>query len=107
MLGRHRTVVLGALLMTAGHFFMAFERSFLLALALLARTAPASVSALMIGAYYLSVFVGSLVSGRLGVLYEQIPLHQFWMLHAAIVGSGGIVVLLSRRWLVRALEPAG
>jgi POT family proton-dependent oligopeptide transporter len=35
ILGRSRAVVLGALLMTAGHFCMAFEQSFLLALLLL------------------------------------------------------------------------
>jgi len=35
LLGRRRTVALGALLMTIGHFCMAFERSFLIALALL------------------------------------------------------------------------
>lgn len=35
VLGQRRTVVLGALLMTAGHILMAFEASFLIALALL------------------------------------------------------------------------
>lgn len=35
VLGRRRAVVIGALLMTAGHFCMAFERSFLVALLLL------------------------------------------------------------------------
>ncbi|HEY5290664.1 MAG TPA: oligopeptide:H+ symporter, partial [Caulobacteraceae bacterium] len=35
VLGRARTVILGGLLMTAGHFCMAFDQSFLLALVLL------------------------------------------------------------------------
>src|SRR3954469_7711165 len=35
VLGRGRTVALGALLMTAGHFCMAFDQSFLLAMLLL------------------------------------------------------------------------
>lgn len=35
VLGRRRTVALGALLMTAGHFCMAFDRSFVIALVLL------------------------------------------------------------------------
>jgi POT family proton-dependent oligopeptide transporter len=35
LLGRRRTVALGALLMTAGHFCMAFDQSFLLAMAFL------------------------------------------------------------------------
>jgi len=75
-------------------------------LALFARTAPASISALMIGVYYLSVFGGSIVSGRLGVLYERIDPQAFWLLHAAIVSSGGLLILLFARPLRRELAPA-
>jgi POT family proton-dependent oligopeptide transporter len=67
--------------------------------ALFVRTAPASVSALMLGVYYLSVFSGSLVSGRLGVFYERLDPQQFWMLHAAIVATGGCLILLFSRRL--------
>lgn len=64
------------------------------AIGLFARAAPAAVNALMIGVYSLSVFVGSMVSGRLGVLYERLEPQQFWLLHAAITISGGMLILV-------------
>jgi POT family proton-dependent oligopeptide transporter len=63
-------------------------------LALFSRAAPRSVAATMIGVYNLSVFLGSTISGRLGSLYETLPASQFWALHAALVGLGGVIMLL-------------
>jgi proton-dependent oligopeptide transporter, POT family len=71
--------------------------------ALFVRAAPASVSAVMLGVYYLSIFGGSLASGRLGVFYERLDPPQFWMLHAAIVVAGGCVILLCSGALRREL----
>ena len=62
--------------------------------ALVSRAAPRSVNATMIGAASLSVFLGSTISGRLGSLYEVLPASQFWTLHAALVGLGGVVFLI-------------
>jgi POT family proton-dependent oligopeptide transporter len=73
--------------------------------AFFSRSAPATVNAMMIGVYYLSAFIGSTVSGRLGGLYECLPATEFWLLHAAIVIAGGLLLLLLgsrlRRELVR------
>ena len=74
------------------------------AMALFARAAPPSVNAQMIGVYYLSIFGGSLLSGRLGVLYERIEPQAFWLLHAAIAGAGGLLLLLVGNWLSRQLR---
>ena len=62
--------------------------------ALYSRAAPRSVNATMMGVNYLSVFLGSVISGRLGGLYEKLDPAQFWTLHAAIVCAGGGVILL-------------
>jgi proton-dependent oligopeptide transporter, POT family len=56
--------------------------------------APASVNFMMIGIYYLSVFVGSTVSGRLGIIYERLSPVNFWLLHAGLVCLAGIVFIL-------------
>jgi POT family proton-dependent oligopeptide transporter len=64
------------------------------AVAVISRMAPTAVNALMIGVYYLTLFVGSTISGRLGGLYERLSTADFWLLHAAIVGMGGITFLL-------------
>jgi proton-dependent oligopeptide transporter, POT family len=61
--------------------------------ALVSRAAPDKINATMIGGYSLAVFAGSVVSGRLGSLYERWPASEFWLLHAALVSLGGVLVL--------------
>ena len=58
---------------------------------------------MMIGVYFLSIFVGSTISGRLGALYEQLSPLNFWLLHAVIVCAGGSLILLFARPLRREL----
>ncbi len=53
--------------------------------------APKPVNAMMVGVYYLSIFAGSLISGRLGGLYESLSPTAFWGLHAAIVAGAGVI----------------
>jgi len=75
------------------------------AIAVFSRTAPTSVNAMMIGVYYLSMFAGSTISGRLGGLYGQLSSAEFWLLHAAIVAAGGLLILLFAPRLRRELTP--
>ncbi len=74
--------------------------------ALFTRAAPARVSATMIGVMTLATFVGSIVSGRLGGLYETLDASRFWLLHAAIVGSAGLIFIVLGARLRRELTPA-
>ena len=53
-----------------------------------------------------TLFAGSIISGRLGGLYERLSSVQFWLLHAAIVAAGGILILLLAPRLRRALIPS-
>jgi POT family proton-dependent oligopeptide transporter len=64
------------------------------AVTLFTRAAPAAVNSTMFGVYTLSIFLGSAVSGRLGALYERYSTSRFWLMHAAIVGTGGLLLLL-------------
>jgi POT family proton-dependent oligopeptide transporter len=64
------------------------------ATALFTRCAPRSVNGLMIGVLSISVTLGSLVSGRLGGLYETLDPARFWLIHAALVGTGGVIFFL-------------
>jgi POT family proton-dependent oligopeptide transporter len=61
------------------------------ATALFTRCAPRSVNGLMIGVYSLSVTIGSLISGRLGGLYEHLDPAAFWLLHTVVVAAGGVL----------------
>jgi POT family proton-dependent oligopeptide transporter len=61
------------------------------AIALYARIAPSSTKAMMIGVYFLTIFLGGLISGRLGGLYDHWSATNFWLLHAAIVCAAGVL----------------
>jgi len=74
------------------------------ALALVSRAAPASVNAMMVGAYYLALFAGGIISGWLGRFFEVLSAADFWLLHATIVGSGTVLLVLLRSRLLRALK---
>jgi POT family proton-dependent oligopeptide transporter len=75
------------------------------AIAVFSRSAPASINAMMIGVFYLSIFAGSAISGRLGGLYERLSGAQFWLIHAASVTAGGVLILLFASRLRRELMP--
>ena len=77
-----------------------------IAVALYAGRAPESLRGTMIGVNTTSIFAASLISGRIGGLYEQLSPARFWIFHAAIVGIGGIVLALGAR-LIRSLLSAG
>ncbi len=63
-------------------------------LALVSSAAPEAVNAMMVGSYYLSLFVGGFASGWLGRFYEPLSESAFWLMHAGIVGAGAVLVLI-------------
>ena len=75
-----------------------------IALALFARAAPASVNAMMVSAFYLAIFFGSIISGWLGRFLEVLSPAAFWGLHAGIVGTGGLLLIVLERPLLRLLR---
>jgi POT family proton-dependent oligopeptide transporter len=124
VLGRARTVSLGALLMTAGHFCMAFDQSFLLALLFLILGAGALRGNLQpqVGELYprddrrrvvafqiyasminLGAFIAPLVTGALGKGFG-------WHVAFAFAGVGmlvGLAVYLSGRRYLGPSRPRG
>ncbi len=118
LLGRTRTVVLGAVLMTAGHFLLAFDRSFLLALGcLVAGLGCAGNLKAQVGGLYraddprrgdafqlyslavsIAVVVSPLVCGTLGERYA-------WHWGFAAAGVGMLLGLLTYLAGLRTLPP--
>jgi POT family proton-dependent oligopeptide transporter len=116
LLGRTRTIVIGAMLMTLGHFLMAFDATFLIALScLVAGTGCAGSLKAQVGDLYrpgdlrradafqiymlainIAVIGSPLVCGTLGEKYAW-----HWGFAAAGVGMliGLIVYLSASRWL--------
>ena len=88
------------------HFISALGYLFVfpVALALFSRAAPAAVVGMMAGVCYLSLGVGSVVSGWLGRFYEIMTPGSFWLMHGAIVGAGAVFLVLLRGPLGRALD---
>ena len=75
-----------------------------IALSLISRAAPAAVGAMMVGAYYLAIFVGGIASGWLARFYEPLQPTAFWLLHAGIGASGAALIFGLRGWFQRALR---
>ncbi|HSQ98927.1 MAG TPA: MFS transporter, partial [Sphingomicrobium sp.] len=75
-------------------------------LALISLAAPARVNSTLMGASFLSLFIGSVIMGWVGSFYDQMSPAAFWMLDATIGFAGAILVLLFRPVLERVLEDA-
>lgn len=75
-------------------------------LALVSSTAPTNVNSTMMGATFLSLFIGSISGGWLGSFYDQMSPAAFWTINAAVPAAGGLLALVLRGPLQRALLPA-
>ena len=85
---------------------LAFANIFPIGLALFSRAAPKRLAGMLIGVFYLHLFVANLAVGWLGGLLEKMSGSAFWALHAAIVFTAAIVLMGVRFTVGRALAPA-
>jgi POT family proton-dependent oligopeptide transporter len=82
------------------------------ALSLYATRAPAQWRGSLVGTYQLSVSAASLITGRMGQMYETMTPSSFWAVNAAICASGAAALIaltptLRRRLGVRRAEDEG
>lgn len=82
-----------------------FANVFPVSLALYARAAPAALSATMIGIFYLHLFAANNLVGWLGGLLEKMPATNFWLLHAGLAGTAGIIFFIAGRLFGHLLAP--
>ena len=75
-----------------------------IALALVSRAAPAAVNAMMVGSYYLGLFVGGIASGWLARFYEPLGPAAFWLMHVFIAVLGAVSIIALRGMFIRVLE---
>jgi POT family proton-dependent oligopeptide transporter len=73
-------------------------------LTLVSQAAPAKVNATLMGTVFLSMFVGNLLIGWIGTLYEALGAVRFWLIQDGISASGAVLVLLFGRTLSRYLD---
>jgi proton-dependent oligopeptide transporter, POT family len=74
-------------------------------LALYSRTAPRRLEGLVIGIYYLHLFIGNTFVGWLAGFLETMPGREFWALHAALVACAGLLLLGCRAAFGKLLLP--
>jgi POT family proton-dependent oligopeptide transporter len=74
-------------------------------LALYSRTAPHRFEGLMMGTYYLHLFLANTFVGWLAGFLETMPGQQFWGLHAALVAGAGVVLLVVKLVFGKLLAP--
>lgn len=75
-------------------------------LALVSRAAPAQVRSTLMGAAFLSLFVGNLLVGWIGGFYDHMTPAAFWGLQVAIGVAGGVLALVLARPLRSLLQTA-
>ncbi|PRC91575.1 peptide MFS transporter [Solimicrobium silvestre] len=85
---------------------LGFANIFPVGLALYARAAPKAVAGTIMGVYYLHLFMGNNLVGWLGGLLERLSGTQFWLLHAALVGTSMALVYAIARLFGHYLVPA-
>lgn len=73
-------------------------------LALVSRVAPPQVLSLMMGLWFIAVFVGNTFGGRIGGLWGTISNAEFFLITAAIGAAGSVFILLFFRLLKPTLE---
>jgi len=73
-------------------------------LALVSRAAPPLVTGAMVGAAFLSPFIGHTAAGWVGSFYDQMSPAAFWMMDAGIAALGAALVFTLRGPLGRALN---
>jgi len=84
---------------------LGFANILAIGLALYSRTAPRRMEGVMIGIYYLQLFLANMFVGWLAGFLETMPGAQFWGLHAALVAGAGVLLLLAKALFGRILAP--
>jgi dipeptide/tripeptide permease len=82
-----------------------FANLFPVGLALFSRASPKAVAGLMIGIYYLNLFLAGLGVAKLGGLLDKLPPAEFWLLHAGLIALGAALLFAMWRLFGHVLAP--
>ena len=74
-------------------------------LALYSRVAPKQIVGLVIGIYYLHLFIGNTFVGWLAGFMDIMPNRDFWALHAVLVAVAGVLLVGVRAMFGHLLSP--
>ncbi|HEX3674166.1 MAG TPA: oligopeptide:H+ symporter [Rhizomicrobium sp.] len=85
---------------------LGFANVFPVGLALYTRAAPKGLTGMMIGVFYLHLFLGNLLVGWLGGFLYKMPPVSFWLMHAGLMAGAAVVLIVIRYTVGRSLSPA-
>ena len=85
---------------------LGFANVFPVAIALYSRAAPKGLTGLMVGLFYLHLFMGNLFVGWVGGLLEKMPATSFWLLHTGLMVGAAMILLAVRFAAGKILAPA-
>ena len=75
-------------------------------MALFSRAAPKGTASTVIGLYYLNNFAANLAVGWLGGFYEKMTPAAFWLMHAGIMATAVVLLILVKLTVGAHLAPA-
>ncbi|HVV63964.1 MAG TPA: oligopeptide:H+ symporter [Rhizomicrobium sp.] len=75
-------------------------------LALYSRAAPKGLGGVMIAVYYVHLFLGNMLIGKLGGMLGTMPDTTFWLMHAAIMTAGAAMLIVVRAFFADLIAPA-
>ena len=83
-----------------------FFNLFPVAQSLFSRVAPPALAGLMMGVFRLHLFAANLLVGFLGGLLGPFDATRFWLMHAGLVSTGGVLLLCNKLVFGRVLAPS-
>jgi POT family proton-dependent oligopeptide transporter len=75
-------------------------------LALYSRAAPKGLGGVMIAVYYVHLFIGNMLIGKLGGMLGTMSDVNFWLLHVAIMATGAVILIVVRLLFGNILAPS-
>jgi len=73
-------------------------------LALVSRTAPASINSTMVAVYGLSMALSYYITGQLGRLYAHLTPPAFWSIHVGVMAAGVVFLVVAGPFIARGLS---
>ena len=72
-------------------------------LSLVSRLAPARVTALMMGGWFLATSIGNKLAGVIGELWERIPLAGIFWINGISAGLAALMIAVMVPWIRRVM----
>jgi POT family proton-dependent oligopeptide transporter len=84
-----------------------FANVFPVGLAMYVRVAPQKVAGTVMGVYYLHLFIGNNLVGKLGGYVETMSGVNFWLMHAGLIATATVIMAITAKAAGKIMDPSG